>query len=183
MIDLALVTDASDEPITTNEAKNYLRIDSDLTDDDDLISMMIKSARLAVEKVCGGLCILPQTWLQSQDFGGSVIDFYKQPVTDVSYVVGVGIDGVRTTIAEGNGYRYTKEELISKNGAFSDAVYELQYTAGKFTATGSVSSDIKMAMLQIVAFWYQNRDQYYELTIPKAVFPMLSHLRVAVSLL
>ncbi len=43
----------TDEPVTLEEAKNYMKIDDDLTEDDILIESDIVAARLTLEKQCG----------------------------------------------------------------------------------------------------------------------------------
>ncbi len=49
----------TDEPVTLEEAKNYMKIDDDLTEDDDLIDSLIVAARQQLEKQTG-LSFIPK---------------------------------------------------------------------------------------------------------------------------
>lgn len=59
---LKLITDAATEPISLSEARLFLKIDSDATDEDDLITDMIQTARENCEHELGGQSLLLQTW-------------------------------------------------------------------------------------------------------------------------
>lgn len=61
---LVLVNRPDTEIITLEEAKNYLRVDHDL--DDDLIKMLIKSTRIAMESIIQK-SIMYQTWEYTVD--------------------------------------------------------------------------------------------------------------------
>jgi hypothetical protein len=61
---LKLVTGPAEEPVTLAEAKLHLRVD--LTEDDTLITNLIKAARLKLEDYAG-IKFISQTWLVSQD--------------------------------------------------------------------------------------------------------------------
>lgn len=56
---LRLVTDATSEPVTLEEAKAYCRVD--IPDEDALITSLIKAARRHVEKETG-LALMTQAW-------------------------------------------------------------------------------------------------------------------------
>ena len=50
---LTLITAPTTEPVTLAEARLHLRLDSDFTADDDLIEVLIQSAREAAEQELG----------------------------------------------------------------------------------------------------------------------------------
>lgn len=58
---LTLTSPPAVEPVSLDEAKLQCRIDSDLYDDDDLVSALITAARQYVEEVCGR-ALITQTW-------------------------------------------------------------------------------------------------------------------------
>lgn len=61
---LRLVTDAASEPLSLSDAKAFCRVD--ISDDDTLVTSLIKSARRRVEKDTG-LAILTQTFVAVLD--------------------------------------------------------------------------------------------------------------------
>lgn len=58
---LVIVTQPTVEPITLAEAKSHLRVDSDFTADDSLISGLIVAARQEAEQICRR-ALIKQTW-------------------------------------------------------------------------------------------------------------------------
>lgn len=91
---IEVVTSPTVEPVTLAEAKVYCRIDSDLTDEDDLLSSFISVAREQLE-VHMGRALAPQTLrLVLDDFPRSgVIRIPRPPLVEVESVVYDDIDG------------------------------------------------------------------------------------------
>lgn len=88
---LRLVTDATSEPVTLTEAKAFCRVD--VSDDDTLLTSLIKAARRYVEKETG-LALMTQAWTavldkwpqgEGQGFGGPWWDGERQaPISIVT---------------------------------------------------------------------------------------------------
>lgn len=77
MRSLRLVTDATAEPVTVDELKIHLRLDTTYTTEDDLLTGLIKIARKEAENRTRRAC-LPQTWKLTID------DFEDDMVLNVS---------------------------------------------------------------------------------------------------
>lgn len=58
--DPVVVVEPTEEPVSLEEVKQHLRIDDDLTADDDLLDSLIQSARQHIEKTTG-LALVDQT--------------------------------------------------------------------------------------------------------------------------
>src|SRR5512146_1246716 len=129
LIDLRLVTGSDgSEPITVDEAKAHLRVDSN--DDNDYISSLITTAREHLEESYG-LALLEQTrclkfdefplsynktaiqwpsWYRSAGLRrtqprSQIIYLPRPPLTSVVEVAYVDADGVEQTLVEGTDYQ------------------------------------------------------------------------------
>ncbi len=87
---LSQLTPPTVEPITVAEAKNHLRIDADITQDDTLIALLIGAARRFAEMKTGR-SFITQQWRRTLDafpcYGGAVVleRGPVQAITSVSY--------------------------------------------------------------------------------------------------
>jgi uncharacterized phiE125 gp8 family phage protein len=64
---LVKISDAAVEPITLLQAKNFLRVDADATDDDDLIGLLIRAAREYAENFCRASFGSNESWKMTLD--------------------------------------------------------------------------------------------------------------------
>jgi hypothetical protein len=156
--------------VSKTEAKNYLKIGSDTTDD-DLVEWMIKTATSIVERECGGLAICEQSWKQHQKGGCETIELLRQPIISVSTVSYYeDFDSTVETLVEGTDYRKVENELYHVDGSFAEGRdgdgYTIEFTAGMFTSSTYTSSSrqeltsMKTLICRILAFLYENREEY-----------------------
>jgi len=155
------------EPVTTDEAKDHLRID--IPDDDSLIDVLITAARADVE-VWTRRQILTATWklyLDAWPSGTTPIRLPKPPTASVASIKYQDGDDVQQTLA-GTVYQ---TDLISeparialvdgqvwpslKAGAINAIVIE--YVAG-WATVAAVPSQIKHAIKLIVGDLYEHRE-------------------------
>ena len=97
------------EPVSLSDAKSFLRVDSDLTDDDTLIALLISAARRYAESYCGR-SFISQGWrlvldsfpgpsLMGVPYGNTfsipahAIQIERSPLISVDSVTYVAMDG------------------------------------------------------------------------------------------
>ena len=157
--------------VTRSEAKNYLKIGSDTTDD-NFVDDLIKSSEAVIEKELGGICICQKTFKQYQQGGIETIELKRTPaigVPTVSYYE--NFDTITATnITYSDYFRVVENILIHADGFFESGRdldgYVITFQAGLFTASNYTSSDrqelvvFKTAILRTIATLYENREEY-----------------------
>jgi uncharacterized phiE125 gp8 family phage protein len=141
---LEIVTDLAVEPVTLQEAKDYMRISSD--SENDLIEELITSARERIEKYTGlslGLKTLKAYWF----YFHIPAEIPYGPVTAINSVVDDNDVELEYTA---RGLQYKTLEAYSTQGL------AIEYEAG-FTI---VPKGLKLAILKQVSTDYENRENY-----------------------
>jgi uncharacterized phiE125 gp8 family phage protein len=153
-------TEPTVEPVTLEEAKTYLKVDSE--DDDTLITGLIKAAREVAEHYTKRtLC--STTWQATFDSFSAIMYLYGSPVKAISsikyyntagtlttlastvYNVDIVSDPARVFLASGQSWPATDLRLGG---------IVVEYTAGYTT----VPETIKAAILLILGHLYENRQ-------------------------
>lgn len=156
-------TEPQYEPVTVNEAKNYLKVDD--TTDDNLIAQLIKTSRKMIETQAS-LAFHRRTIVQKQTGGLETIDAVRIPVhsvTSIQYAEDfdssyITLDSSEYRLA---GNRFFNENYKFKRGRDADG-YVVTYIAGMVadTTPSTINNDMKTAILRIVAFLYENRQEF-----------------------
>lgn len=155
--------------VTLAEMKNYLRVDTDLTADDNLIVDMITGAVDVCEALMNGTVIGEATYTQRQRRGGEKISLARQPVTEVISVTFNDIDDTEETLTENTDYRVLEDGIYPMNGGWMAGVfpdgrvgdgYVVNFKAGIATSASDVPTGLKIAIKRLVAFWYESREEY-----------------------
>jgi len=163
---LTIVTEPAAEPIDAEEAREHLRLD--LTLEDALLDGLITAARRKVEELTArGL--MTQTWeLRLDSFPTTIyvplspLDA-TAPITSIKYV---DTEGVEQTLAAANYTvdRYSEPGRIvpayglswPSTRAVPNAV-TVQFKVG-YGEADDVPEAIKLAIKQLLAHWYENRE-------------------------
>lgn len=156
-------TDPTHEPVTVNEAKNYLKVDDSA--DDSLILQIIKASRKLIETQAA-LSFHRRTVTQKQTGGIETLDALRVPVQSVTSVqYAENFDSSYITL-DPTEYRLAGNKLFSseykfKRGRDADG-YIITYTAGMVadSTPSTLNNDMKTAILRIVAYLYENREAY-----------------------
>jgi uncharacterized phiE125 gp8 family phage protein len=159
-----LLSGPASEPVTLDEARAYLRLDA--TDDDALVTTLIAAARLHIESVTGR-ALLSQTWRVVRD-DWPVSAAIRLPVSPLRSVAAVtGYD------AEGTAHNLDPDAIqldVAGGQLFLPAGYgdgmllrdrqgiEIDYVAGYGDDAADVPEVLCQALLQPVAYWFENRD-------------------------
>ena len=158
--------------VTKAEAKNYLKLSSDTTDD-DLVDDLISASQGMLERELGGLALVTQGITQYQKGGIETIELMREPVIGtptVSYYS--DFSTVTATSLTASSVRAVENELYHVDGYFDQGRdgdgYTIQYDAGYFTASNYTSSTdpalnvFKTAILRTVAWLYDQRAEHVE---------------------
>ena len=139
-----VIDDLTSEPVTLQEAKDYLRISSNA--EDDLIEEIITSARERIEKFTGvslGVKILKAYWRMFH----IPMEIPYGPITDIISVVDDNDVDLEYTA---RGLQYKVLDCYSDQGVL------IEYEAG----FASVPKGLKLAILKQIATDYENRENY-----------------------
>ena len=152
------------EPITLAEMKAYLRVDEDEAAQDDLISGLIKAARLMIEATSRRI-LIEQSWrvvLDRWPRDGTVL----LPVAPLIAVDAIRITDAAGTVTELPDDTFEADALSdppriivqdapepgkSRNGI------SIELRAGFGTAAEAVPATLKLAIRILVAHWFENR--------------------------
>jgi len=160
-----LVTAPAEAPVSLAEAKAWVRVDGD--DEDTLIGALIAAATAYLDGWSGvlGRCIVTQTWRQTFDDFAPVmrLPLPAASVTSVTYVDTAGT--TRTVAAEVYALREDAlgsflEESPDADWPSADDRAEavaVTFVAG-YGAAADVPAAIKLAMREMIAHWYANRE-------------------------
>jgi hypothetical protein len=156
--------------VSKTEAKNYMKMSSDTTDD-NLVEQLISASTGMIEKELGGVAICQQTWKQYQHGGCETIELQREPIIGtptVSYFDSFETT-TATTLTATVDFRVLENELFHADGYFVEGRegdgYTIEYDVGMFTASTYTSSNdprlsiLKSAILRTCAWLYENREQ------------------------
>lgn len=167
---LRQVTPPAVEPVTLEETKLHLRVDG--TEEDNLISALIKAARQKAEEYTRR-AFITQTWEVALD---AVISTFLLPRPPVQTIETITVDG-KTVAPEIYGLAvnlfYTKNPLY--------AVYPgglvIRYVSGYGSTAEDIPQAIRQAILMLVAHLYEHRGDVAE-EIPPMIKSLLQPFRV-----
>ncbi len=167
MTALTRTSDPANEPVTTSEAKDHLRVD--ISDDDNMIDRMIAVARRKVEKWTSR-ALITQTWkMWFDDEPGDVFDIPKPPLQSVVAINFTDTNDSTTTVSSSK-YRVDTESTPGRVGLKDDEDWpnlsaglktmnpvEIEFKAGYGDNSSDVPDEFKQAVLFIVGHLYENR--------------------------
>jgi uncharacterized phiE125 gp8 family phage protein len=136
---------ASSEPVSVDEAKAYMRIDADFTDDDTLIEDMIASARQELEKFTGLSFITKELNYYTEKLK---FELPYGPVSEISYVKD----------ANGLDVDYSQFGLDYPTLQVGTFGVNVLYSAGFI----QLPKALKLAILKQVATDYEYRENFIE---------------------
>jgi len=154
------------EPVTLAEAKSHLRVDG--TDDDTLITELIKGARQLVEGNTGR-SLITQTWRLTLDRfprNDEAIRLERPPLVSVESVTYVDTNGATQTMATSDYIVDTShvqgEVALAYDKTWPDARAQqnavlVNYTAG-YGAASAVPEALKAAIKLRLGDLYENRE-------------------------
>ena len=142
--EVQILTDLLVEPVTLQQAKDYLRVSSN--SEDNLISELITSARERIEKYTG-LSLGEKTLMAYWRYFHVPMEIPYGPITGINSVVNDNDVDIEYTA---RGLQYKVLEAVSTQGL------TISYEAG----FAVVPKGLKLAILKQVATDYENRENY-----------------------
>ncbi len=162
---LTEITPPAIEPLDLDDVKEHARRDPD-TIENSLISGYISSARLRVEAHVRRR-LINQTLRLSLNSFPSLIELPMAPVSDVSTLTYLDVEGDRQTLETGD-YRLVHphgEPCVAPvlNGSWPSATtdwgsIEVDFVAGYGADRSAVPADILQALRLLVAHYIENRE-------------------------
>ena len=159
-----LITPPALEPITLDEAKLHLRVETDL--DDQLIEALIESARVTVETITNR-ALINQTWLHTFDrFPWEGELELQAGVSTINSVKYKDTDNVEQTL-DAAVYELTKCAVPALRLAWQQEwpstldhpeSVSVEVVAGYGATAADVPASIRQAMLLLIGHWYENRE-------------------------
>jgi uncharacterized phiE125 gp8 family phage protein len=168
-----LIAGPAVEPVTLAAMRDYLRLDDGA--EDDLVSSLIKAARLLVEAACGRQ-LIAQTWRITLDRwpASRVVMLPVSPLMSVARVsvydaAGIGADLAASLYRAdpvGDPPRVVVEAAAPEPGRIYNGI-EIDAVAGFGPAAADVPGPLAQAIRLLVARWFENRgDGPAEPTLP-----------------
>jgi len=172
---LKLITAPTVEPVSLEEARLFLRIDSDPGEEDALIASMITAARQEAEKITRRQ-LITATWELRLDYFPETIYLPMPPLQSVAPIAPVVIGGVKYLDAAGVEQTLTENtdylvDTYSEPGRITPAYGEvwppiypvpnavrIVYKAGYGDAATSVPAAIKNWIKAMVGSLWENRE-------------------------
>lgn len=164
MSSFSLVSPPETEPVSLAEAKAHARIDDD--SDDALIATLIAAARQWAEGATGR-AFITQTWQLSLDAPRSRAIFLPRPPLQrvLSLAFFDDADTPHAWPAESAFVDTSREpgRLVLRSGAAWPSPlratngFKITYVAGYGDDAASVPQPIRLAILELVTAWHQNR--------------------------
>lgn len=152
------------EPVSLAEAKTYCRIDGE--DEDGLVATLVAAARIHVEGLTAR-ALIAQSWrvvLDRWPPGGAV----RLPVGPAMSLTGISAYDDAAAEHELDLGQFSLEPrgarmLLPRTVAGMPTLrarqgIEIDYVAGYGADAQDVPSDLRQAVLTLVAYWFENRD-------------------------
>lgn len=164
---LSLITAAASTPITLAEAKAQVRVETDVTNEDDLLTTLIEAATDLAETHTG-LQLVSATWELAVDSFADIDRLPKVPLASITSIKYDDTDGVEQTVSTSvyglqtplrtHGSVFLKDGQGWPSDASSDpGSVRVRYVAG-FGDAEDVPAVIKAGIKLLVGHWFENRE-------------------------
>ena len=160
---LTLDTPPAIEPVTLAEAKAHLKVD--VGDDDALITALISAARARAEWHTGR-AMITQAWTLWLDAWPDVIELPLPPLQAVTALTTYGRDDAAHVLDGASYFVDTASGRVTLNYGRCPPTdlrrlnaVAVAFTAGYGGAAANVPPPLKEAILELIAFLYENRGE------------------------
>jgi len=171
-----VVSESGSEPITNTYLKNFIRVD--FSTDDDIITSVIKSARMLVEQFIGQALVTKSLKsyfynFEARDLDGTYYNL-ELPFSPVT----VGVDGTETAttdfVSTGLEEKNIRVNRILSLTQGTNQGYIVEYTA----SNSAIAEPIKQAIAMLAGEMYENRqDSAVDVSIASLPYNVSAILR------
>ena len=161
MISVQIDSVTGSEIVSLTEAKNYARIET--SDDDDIVTSMIISAREKCEAITNRDIVSKtrSVFISHLNVSGEYGTLYSRRTKyTIPYAPIASIQSVETQASDGS-----LSDISYNSYGLDDKYIELSSASNKnikiaYTTAGLSNDDIKLAIKQLVATYYDNRSDF-----------------------
>lgn len=165
-----IITGPGAEPITLDELKMWLRIESDETVEDGLLNGMIRAARSYVEQHCG-IRLISQTVEQTEQYWRKGIRLFSLPVDSITHIKYYDAADAEQTLSSSK-YEldhdrrtvYWNKEALPELTEWKPVKIVVRYVAG-YADAAAVPDDIKTALKLWIGEFYENRADFAKMKL------------------
>jgi len=179
---LELVTDASVEPVTLAEMKDFMKVD--LTDEEDIITSLIKSARISIEKYCG-IGLISKTYDYYFDKAEDVIKIPLPPLQSITTFAYNDTTYTETEISssyykvftfDNNKGEVIKLQTFTYPSNIPDyRAFRIRFVNGYGATANTVPETLKQALKLTVSHWFENRESQ---ELPSEAIRLLQQFKI-----
>jgi uncharacterized phiE125 gp8 family phage protein len=171
---LERATAPASEPLTLDEVKLYVRVDT--TDDDALLADLIVAARMMAESWLRK-SLLPQAWKLAYDYGiPESVWLPMGPVTSIASVTVVNDDASTQVLVSTGYWLNAAKNMLIVGGVLTGRRIEIVYNTG-YADAASVPAQIKQGMLAHIASMYDSRGDVGAMMLPEQSVGLYTPLR------
>ena len=160
---LELTTPPTTEPVTLAEAKLHLKLDT--ADDDALVTTLITAARARAEWHTGR-ALITQGWTLWLDTWPGIVTLPLPPLQSVTSVTAYArddtasiVDPASTIVDHAANRLARKQSCAPPSDLRRINAVAIAFTAGYGAAATDVPAPLREAILELIAFLYENRGE------------------------
>lgn len=174
---IKILVEPAIEPVTLLESKAWLRLDN--TDEDDLLTALIKTARTRAETITNR-AMITQTVQETvtRYSANGVIDLSFAPMQAINSVVKIASSGAETILVPTDYFADLDNNRIKVNSLSGAASFRVEYIAGYGLLAADVPAPLKTAILLQIAWLFEHRDEDKEFIPRSAQILLASYGRI-----
>ena len=154
---ITVLAEAANEPVSITDIRNWLRLDTAYTEDDNLIADLITAAREHIERLTGVTIGNKKFKVNIETYGSRarwIVDLPYGPVSCVDLVRRKSGINTYDTLVANTDYEFVGGKLW----LYAPFDYEVTYTGGY----GDCPEDLELDIKTLVAWSYDNRGKIIE---------------------
>jgi uncharacterized phiE125 gp8 family phage protein len=155
------VTAPAAEPVSVDELKSFLRIDSNF--EDELLQKIISSARVLVEEYTKR-SLVNQAWkISFDDFAPRNVRLIRGPVASITSVNVIAENNSVSLVDESNYQLSVSKEYLIFEKFIAGKQIEINYATGYGADGANVPEPLKLAILTLCSKIYERKPEAFQI--------------------